>query len=781
LDLSWNYIARAGASAIGKSLATNTSLTTLNLAHNQFGTHGQQIGASLFVNKTLLNLDLSHNSLNGFVGMVIGDCMNTNTTLQHLTLEGNALGQSGGRAIVQAVTSCVCQCKLALKGCSFMEDWVFDRNRPSSFSPYTLDMGQPYQRTIMHELCTIMKQRPGCKMVEASFTPAPELVGEEGKQKLKAGRMKTTKIEYDEGSKKVTEGGSVFKLPADGVYAFRFVEKFHLPELDSHVADEGLERLIDLVKQTPTLVERRELLTIACKDMFLLCSQAQFLVGAMQQRQSQKFEGKRREKRIQALHDKAKQSKSTNTRRLSVIGAVVDVEKKAKATAQKERDTEEARVAQAARTPPKPPGAGAAGGRVDRVGALTQKLQSERVEIMQAKDVIERVFSKIIDQEDLFDFVHNNLDSQQIHELIITSGVQTYKFNSSNPTGHWRFDLLNHKDQSVLLSLAAVNEKQHHLSKTDVSGRRDTSQHGDWNNFRNATFNKVPFALSDRWINEMPLKGILEFDFVSTVRPPPDQQPVSASRLLKMLETVGMGPDFARQVLDSQVSLKRRPGLDGIGGMRNAKKRSISINTTLLEFHMMASSEGAFFTSEQVIAIMDKFPEELAKARVEIMISCFSKTIDLENWDRVMCTVSDEHALQVRTRLGPLNVWNPLKPYSSYVIDLSNTDENVQLSKVMQLAVSTTEHLKEDFIRSQVPLMQLYAKATLPREPLMIHVAYSRNDDANPDLVFKHQAELLKFVLLGTTPVRPQILVRAQPTVIPKEVTIDLAAPIPGC
>jgi hypothetical protein len=485
LDLSWNYIARQGAAAMGKALATNESLVTLNLAHNQFGSHGQQIAASLFVNKTLLNLDMSHNSLNGHVGMVLGNCLYTNTTLQHLKLEGNALGQSGGRAIVKAVTACVCQCTLELKGCSFMEDYIFDRNRPSSFSPYQLDMEQPYQRTIMHELCTIMAQRPGCKMVEATYTPAPEVVGEEGKQKLKPQRTRTTKIECDEGSKKVTEGGSAFKLPDDGVYAFKFIEKFHLPKRSEHVGNEGLANLIRLIKKTPTLVERRELLTIACQDMLLLCSQAQFLVDMLQQRQSQKFEDKHRERQLAMLREKA-----STTRRMSLT----DFNSLSMAKESHGLNPVGAR----AQNPPKP-----SEGRGD-MGALHDKLQSERVEVMQATDVIERVFSKIIDQENLFDFIHKNLDCHQVHELIITSGVQTYKFNSSNPTGHWRFDLLNTRDQTVLLSLAAVNEKQHHESKTDISGRKDTSQHGNWDNFRNTFFNKEPVVLTDAWINEMP-------------------------------------------------------------------------------------------------------------------------------------------------------------------------------------------------------------------------------------------------------------------------------------
>ena len=74
------------------------------------------------------------------------------------------------------------------------------------------------------------------------------------------------------------------------------------------------------------------------------------------------------------------------------------------------------------------------------------------------------------------------------------------------------------------------------------SGYGDTSQHKNWENFRNATFDETPFVLTStaprprcatcRWCFteftthctgefEMPdpPKGVLEFDYVSTARP----------------------------------------------------------------------------------------------------------------------------------------------------------------------------------------------------------------------------------------------------------------------
>lgn len=60
-----------------------------------------------------------------------------------------------------------------------------------------------------------------------------------------------------------------------------------------------------------------------------------------------------------------------------------------------------------------------------------------------------------------------------------------------------------------------------------------TWQRGYWNNFRNETFNGLPFAgrgMEGRWFVNNPPKGKVRLDYVSTTRPFPGTRPLSDRR-----------------------------------------------------------------------------------------------------------------------------------------------------------------------------------------------------------------------------------------------------------
>jgi hypothetical protein len=52
------------------------------------------------------------------------------------------------------------------------------------------------------------------------------------------------------------------------------------------------------------------------------------------------------------------------------------------------------------------------------------------------------------------------------------------------------------------MTLASVNAEESLFSR-QYSGRLDTSQDGNWCNFRNGTLNKLPFVLTNENIDEL--------------------------------------------------------------------------------------------------------------------------------------------------------------------------------------------------------------------------------------------------------------------------------------
>ena len=102
--------------------------------------------------------------------------------------------------------------------------------------------------------------------------------------------------------------------------------------------------------------------------------------------------------------------------------------------------------------------------------------------------------------------------------------IDEYRFNWTNPTGHWRLNLGMHKQLFVMMKVVAINKVESDFSKDfQQSGRDDTSQEGTWYNFRNAQFvtnrGSRSIVIDQEFVEHLPRSGIIDFDYVSTTRP----------------------------------------------------------------------------------------------------------------------------------------------------------------------------------------------------------------------------------------------------------------------
>ena len=102
-------------------------------------------------------------------------------------------------------------------------------------------------------------------------------------------------------------------------------------------------------------------------------------------------------------------------------------------------------------------------------------------------DIYVCVWTKLLDTENKYDFMCRNLDAQQRQLLAYACSFEKFKFNWVNPTGHWRLDLASKAQRDVMMQLIALNNSESVYSEKS-SGRNDTSQKGNWNNFRNESF-----------------------------------------------------------------------------------------------------------------------------------------------------------------------------------------------------------------------------------------------------------------------------------------------------
>ncbi|RLN88341.1 hypothetical protein BBJ28_00000671 [Nothophytophthora sp. Chile5] len=114
-----------------------------------------------------------------------------------------------------------------------------------------------------------------------------------------------------------------------------------------------------------------------------------------------------------------------------------------------------------------------------------------------------------------------------------------YSVVLGNPTAHYSFDLAKPKDRIALTKLAEVAQSEKLFSKLR-SGRADTSQHGNWENFRNEELDGQRIVLTNAFFHVLPRRGKLCFDYVSTTRPKKGTVPISERRFDQLIEALHM-------------------------------------------------------------------------------------------------------------------------------------------------------------------------------------------------------------------------------------------------
>ena len=283
------------------------------------------------------------------------------------------------------------------------------------------------------------------------------------------------------------------------------------------------------------------------------------------------------------------------------------------------------------------------------------------------------LFSRIVDREEFYE-VEEKLTRKELARLRLELGPM-WSFSESNATGHYKLNLKNPFDRDLAAKVLSVNNYERQVRKD--ARLADTSDDGFYMNFRNETYNGETFKFDPSWT--VPETGILEFDYVSTTRPPWNAEPLSKDLFFELLH--------------------------------NLSDHTIS-DTEKLEYVLRPYSNDEYFTTDQLRQIVQKFREP--GARVDAVVMCHRRILDLENFLRVIMlelrslgpkgekwTDFDPASCQgivpkadddmeinvVLSRLGWLNCWNPLDPDIMYRINLGMRDERTVAECLVNLAV----------------------------------------------------------------------------------------------
>ena len=105
-------------------------------------------------------------------------------------------------------------------------------------------------------------------------------------------------------------------------------------------------------------------------------------------------------------------------------------------------------------------------------------------------------------------------------------------------SGFYSLDLRDPRDKLCARKLCEINNAQSLTSKS--SNRSDTSQKGDWSNYRNEFYEGKGYIIS-AFFADCPIRGRLRFDFVSTRRPKRSTKALSTKRFLSLCKVLGLG------------------------------------------------------------------------------------------------------------------------------------------------------------------------------------------------------------------------------------------------
>jgi hypothetical protein len=376
--------------------------------------------------------------------------------------------------------------------------------------------------------------------------------------------------------------------------------------------------------------------------------------------------------------------------------------------------------------------------------------------------------------------------------------MKRYKFNWRNPTGHWRLNLEDKTQRSIMMQIIAINNSESEYSRV-VANREDTSQmvdtlcciyftsldsissQGNWFNFRNEkyTLDRVTTerVIDKDFVKNVPTSGTVDFDYVSTNRPlfvssrvktASSGTPTAASTPTGGAMGFSSGLEVNTTTPRAQKGANTRQSVipvdvvseddfsafvEKLGLSSRVKIKPAAAMFILLD--MQLASTKYYFSVKQVHTILDSFTDE-TDIQSKVIICLFSRIKDLHNLDILIRYLDKKAQQEIIKRLGCLNVLNPLKISFDYVLSLKFLDNRILLVALMVLAsIESADCIIED-PSTELPLATMYGaytRALNDTRPEVMKFTYTDFGVRTNNVSWSSRRELIKKFLVGSQPV----------------------------
>ena len=558
LQVAWNMIRFLSGVALMRAIKHSHSLTYLDISYNGLAVDGgEMLGDALHANKSLRVLKLAHNNISARPCCTILSGVLSCVSIVELDLSENPIGEEGARSLLAVNLHHGQRVSINIHGCSLrVKDPTCWFNSNSVADSYSLKLEQPYERCVCVELLRMVARSAEVSIRSIEYTPPNESTAQELQLDLYSAHipeMKTQlrrqKTGIEEIAGDIEQARSMFRSAADRIF-----KQYDMDDSGGLDRDEIAVLLTQLgLEGSMGIVDK--LMTIYDTDGSGLIEEEEFISFLMDVKTTQE------QRDIWSSTDRYIYLKGgpTNSKGepeiyippdCGVMKIQLDIERAATDRADAISQESVENMLNSTKT-------------VSDSSALFEyaltvmKLNFGeaqtffKVMVKELGSVLQVVMKLLprmatpADARMLISYVTNH-DFEQQHHLRTAVG-SVYRVYLGLPNGFYRLNLAEAGDRECLQRLLEINYTcASHRRRADLG---DTSQHGNWFGFRNTVLDAQPLVMDKEWLERIPEKGRLEFDFVALETVPMNETEISNLKLFRLLTTLGLVTEDKRKRL----------------------------------------------------------------------------------------------------------------------------------------------------------------------------------------------------------------------------------------
>ncbi|KAK1946871.1 Leucine-rich repeat-containing protein 74B [Phytophthora citrophthora] len=323
-------------------------------------------------------------------------------------------------------------------------------------------------------------------------------------------------------------------------------------------------------------------------------------------------------------------------------------------------------------------------------------------------ELLGRLWPCLIDGDNVFAFLQQHSTQSEQWRLIDRFGPVIMQFSTANPTGHWNLTLRDPRHRKLALWFASLNA--HHTSALSrcQHKRTDCSQYGRGFHWRNVVFNQKRLQLTYTFFDRLPRDGVLEFDYVSPIRP--EDKCVGD---IPLESQNGTESDQTIMTDDELAALLAQVGAEVCAIYVPVHKRQ-NLKYHLVLFHLAIASRRVL--TRQAHHVLQHFPKNYESGRLRALVAMHHAIVDLECFGELLERLAVPDRSRVYVTLGYLNTVMPLAVDMDFEVDFTHEDEKMLLRALVDLSIACPmDMIRIDSTRSTILIIySMYQTNTVP-------------------------------------------------------------------